>query len=578
MPTPTEFNRRSYLKLTGVSVGTAVAGLQSGVASAATTVEPTGYGLGGYGLGGYGTPSVDGPVAITTGSATEIGQTSARLRGTLTDLGGATGAAVAFEWGPVDDGLLYTTATQQLSAAGDVTATIDELIAGTSYTFRLVAVGSNGSTATGVERQFTTQTPTSDVDAETTLLPRDGELINASFESEHAGYTGDGFVNFSGTDSAVQWDVTTEASAEFDLTIRYALGADDRTGLLSVGGTRREVTVPSTDAWTAWETTTERVSLPEGTSTLRIEATGEDFGNVDSVDLSRVAADPTDDPVDDGSGDETPETPATKTLLPRDGDLGNASLESEHAGYTGDGFVNFEQSDSYVQWDVESTTSTDYDLTIRYALGAGDRTGLLIAEGSQQTVSVPSTGAWTAWESTTERVTLPEGTSTLRIEATGEDFGNVDVVTLTPRTGTDDGTGNETDDEGGEEPWTSLQLFPSDSELNNASFETEHAGYTGEGFVNFNRSDSFVEWDVDNPAAAEFDLTIRYALGAGDRTGRLTTGRSQQAVTVPSTGAWTNWETTTQRVTLPAGTTALRIEATGEDFGNVDSVDLERIQ
>ena len=574
MPTPTEFNRRSYLKLTGLSVGTAVTGLQSGVASAATTVEPTGYGLGGYGLGAYGTPSVDGPVAISTGSATEIGRTSVTLTGTLTDLGGATAADVAFEWGPVGDGLLYTTDTQQLSTAGEITAPIEELMPGTTYAFRPVAVGSNGSTDAGVDRQFSTRTATSDVDSEITLLPRDGQLVNALYESEHAGYTGDGFVNFSRTDSAVQWDVTTEASAEFDLTIRYALGADDRTGLLSVGGTRRELTVPSTGAWTSWETTTERVSLPEGTSTLRIAATGEDFGNVDSVDLSRVTTDePTDEPTDDPV-DETPDAPTTKTLFARDGDLGNASLESEHAGYTGDGFVNFGRSNSYVEWDVESAAPTDYDLTIRYALGAGDRTGLLIAENSQQTVTVPSTGAWTTWESTTERVSLPEGTARLRIEATGEDFGNVDAVTLTPRTETGDGTDDETD----EETWTSLRLFPRESELNNASFETEHAGYTGDGFVNFDRSDSFVEWDVDNPAAAQFDLTIRYALGAGDRTGRLTAGSSQQAVTVSSTGAWTNWETTTERVTLPAGTTALRIEATGEDFGNVDSVDLERIE
>ena len=557
MPTPNEVNRRSYLKLTGVSVGTAVIGLESGVASAATTVEPTGYGLGGYGLGAYGTPSVDGPVASSTGSATEVGRTSATLTGTLTELGGADSADVAFEWGPVTDGLLYTTGTQRLSAPGDVTASIEDLMPGTEYGFRIVAAGSNGSTDTGVERQFTTQTATADVDSETTLLPRDGELVNASFQSEHAGYTGDGFVNFGSSNSYVQWDVATEASAEFDLTIRYALGADDRSGLLTVGGTRREITVPATGAWSAWETITERVTLSDGASTLRIEAIGEDFGNVDAVEVSPVT---TDAPTDD----EPVEAPTTKTLLPRDGDLGNASFQSEHAGYTGDGFVNFRRSNSYVQWDVESEAATDYDLTIRYALGAGDRTGRLAADGSQQPVTVPSTGGWATWETTTQRVSLPEGSSTLRIEATGEDFGNVDVVTLTPR------------EETTEESWNSLRLLPRDGDLTNASFESEHAGYTGDGFVNFRRSNSDVKWDIDNPAAAEFDLTIRYALGAGDRTGRLSAGGSQQDLTVPSTGGWATWETTTQRVSLPAGTATLRIEATGEDFGNVDAVELER--
>jgi hypothetical protein len=558
MPTPNEVDRRSYLKLTSLSVGAAVTGLQSDVVSAATTVEPTGYGLGGYGLGAYGTPSVDGPVSVSTGSATDIGQTEATLTGTLSEIGGATTAEVAFEWGPVTDGLIYTTDAQRLSATGDVAETIEELTPGTSYGFRTVAVGNNGSTATGVERQFTTRTVTSDIESETTLLPRDGKLVNAPFETEHAGYTGDGFVNFRAADSHVQWDIEAAEAAEFDLTIRYALGADDRTGLLTAGGSQQELTVDSTGAWTNWETTTERVRLPEGGSTIRIAAIGEDFGNVDSVELSRVTTDP--------PTDETPESPTTKTLLARDGDLGNALLESEHAGYTGDGFVNFRTADSYVQWTVDSETTTDYDLTIRYALGAGDRTGLLTAGGSQQELTVPSTGAWTNWETTTERVTLPEGPSRLRIAATGEDFGNVDAVTLTPR------------EETADETWTSVRLLPRDGERSNASFESEHAGYTGDGFVNFRATDSYVEWDVDNPVSAAFDLTIRYALGAGDRTGRLTAGGSQQELTVPSTGAWTAWETTTERITLPAGTTTIRIEATGEDFGNVDSVELDRIQ
>ena len=321
MPTPNEVNRRSYLKLTGISVGAAATGLQSGVVSAATTVEPTGYGLGGYGLGAYGTPSVDSPVAVSTDSATDIGQTRATLTGMLGDLGGAESANVTFEWGPVTDGLLYTTDTQRLSAAGEVTASIEELTPGTGYVFRIAAVGSNGSTDAGAERQFTTRTATTDLESATTLLPRDGELVNASFETEHAGYTGDGFVNFRESDSAVQWAVSTETSAEFDLTIRYALGAADRTGLLTAGGSGQELTAPSTGGWTAWETVTERITLPEGTSTLRIESTGEDLGNVDAVDLNRVT---TDSPTEE-TPDETPESPSIKTLLPRDGELGNAS-------------------------------------------------------------------------------------------------------------------------------------------------------------------------------------------------------------------------------------------------------------
>jgi len=288
MPTRNEFNRRSYLKLAGLSVGGAVTGAQTGVVSAATDVEPSGYGLGGYGLGAYGTPSVDGSVAVSTASATEIGQTSGTLVGTVSDLGGADSMGVVFEWGTVSSDLQRTTGTQQVSETGDVTATVDELTPGTTYAFRLVATGTNGSSDTGTERQFTTRTATAGLGDESTLLPRDGELVNAPYESEHDGYTGDGFVNFRASDSYVQWDVDTGAASEFDLTIRYALGGGDRTGLLTAGDSQREVTVQSTGGWATWETTTERVTLPAGNSTVRIEATGEDFGNVDAVELERV--------------------------------------------------------------------------------------------------------------------------------------------------------------------------------------------------------------------------------------------------------------------------------------------------
>ena len=557
MPTNNEFNRRSYLKLAGVSVGAAVTGLQSDVASAATTTEPTGYGIDGYGLSGYGSVSIDGSISVSTESPTEIRQTSAKLEGTLTDLGGSSSAEVVFEWGPASADLEQTTSAQLVSDTETVTATIEELTPGTTYGFRVVAVGSNGSRDTGSERQFTTKTSATELGSETTLQPRDADIVNALYESEHEGYQGDGFVNFRQSDSYVTWDVENETTDEFELTIRYALGADERTGLLTAGETRREVTLQPTGGWSSWETTTERVTLPAGTSQLRVEATGEDFGNVDLVTATRVSA--------DSPSDETPDSSASKTLLPRDGELVNALSESEHEGYTGNGYVNFEQSDSYVQWAVESSTATAYEMTVRYALGAGERTGLLTAGDSQRELTVQSTGGWSAWEMITERITLPEGSSTLRIEAIGEDFGNADAVVLTPI------------DEPADEAWDSKTLLVRDGERVNAPSESEHEGYTGDGFINFQESDSYVEWDIKNSEAADFEVAIRYALGAADRTGLLTAGDSQRELTVQSTGGWSSWETTTERVSLPAGSSKLRIEATGEDFGNVDRVELNRL-
>ena len=340
--------------------------------------------------------------------------TTATLRGTLSDLGSASSAEVTFEWGPADIGLQNVTGVQFLSETSSFTAAVDGLVPEETYTFRAVANGTNGYTTTGAEQQFTTASAPIEIGSKATLLPRDAEIENAWFDSNHEGYTGDGFVNFRQSDSYVQWNVATDTAAEYDLTIRYALGDDDRSGRLITSDSLTQTTVTSTGGWTSWETKAERVTLSRGTSTVRIEAIGEDFGNVDAIFVDRVEAD----------------APSEQTLLPRDGVIENAWFDSNHEGYNGDGFVNFRRSDSTVEWEVLNDTAGEFGLTIRYALGASDRTGLLTAGKTRRKVTVESTGSWTTWETTTEQVTLPEGASTIRIEAISEDFGNVDLIEL----------------------------------------------------------------------------------------------------------------------------------------------------
>jgi len=137
------------------------------------------------------------------------------------------------------------------------------------------------------------------------------------------------------------------------------------------------------------------------------------------------------------------------TLLPREADVGGgAALESEHDGYSGDGFVNFPNDNGYVEWPISSDGASEYELTIRYALGDSERTGQLVAGDSAQSVTVTGTGAWTNWDTQTETVTVPDGVSTLRIEATGEDFGNVDSVAVTRTGSEDDGVMNRLEIDG----------------------------------------------------------------------------------------------------------------------------------
>ncbi|NEU57913.1 S8 family serine peptidase [Halorussus sp. MSC15.2] len=105
-------------------------------------------------LGGGG--GSDPSVAVSTGSASNVGTSSATLSGDLTDLGGASSADVYFEYGESGTSLDSTTSTQTLSATGNFSADVSGLSGGTDYDFRAVANASDGDTDTGSGVTFTT--------------------------------------------------------------------------------------------------------------------------------------------------------------------------------------------------------------------------------------------------------------------------------------------------------------------------------------------------------------------------------------------------------------------------------------
>lgn len=95
-----------------------------------------------YTLTVTGVPVPITPPTVTTGSATNITQTSATLNGTLTNLGynpatcPSCSAIVWFDWGtdPINYG--NTTAVQTMTAPAAFSANISGLSPGTTYYFR----------------------------------------------------------------------------------------------------------------------------------------------------------------------------------------------------------------------------------------------------------------------------------------------------------------------------------------------------------------------------------------------------------------------------------------------------------
>jgi len=101
--------------------------------------------------------------------------------------------------------------------------------------------------------------------------------------------------------------------------------------------------------------------------------------------------------------------------------------------------------------------------------------------------------------------------------------------------------------------------------------ESNHAGYTGSGFVNTdNVTGSWIECTVSGPATT---LSVRYANGT-------TTNRPMSfpagLINFPGTGAWTTWATATVPINLGSGSQTLRLTSTTANGGpNLDRISID---
>jgi unsaturated rhamnogalacturonyl hydrolase len=123
------------------------------------------------------------------------------------------------------------------------------------------------------------------------------------------------------------------------------------------------------------------------------------------------------------------------------GTISRGVVESNHAGFTGSGFVNFDNvAGSSVEFSVSAADPGPVTLALRYANGtAVDRPMTVTAGGTGTTLSFPGTGSWTTWRTVTVRVTLAAGANAVKATATTADGGpNLDSLSLDPSsTGTD---------------------------------------------------------------------------------------------------------------------------------------------
>jgi hypothetical protein len=260
---------------------------------------------------------------------------------------------------------------------------------------------------------------------ERTLVPfpscfweaEEANVNRGQVENEHSGFSGTGYINYDNVqDSYVEWQdlgfrITPQAYA---LAFRYALGAasQDRRMDISVNNTVIDpsLSFPFTGCWSCWTVQTTTAVLRDGDTIKAQAVTSQGGPNVDYLDLVPVI-----------------EAETTSTL--------DGIVESEHAGYTGSGYVNFYNDNrSSAAWTVQAAQAGFYITTFRYANGSNTDRAMTLSVNGQNTgnpVSFPSTQNWTTWKRQRVMIPLNKGDNTLRVTSTINEGGpNIDHIGL----------------------------------------------------------------------------------------------------------------------------------------------------
>ncbi len=118
--------------------------------------------------------------------------------------------------------------------------------------------------------------------------------------------------------------------------------------------------------------------------------------------------------------------------------------------------------------------------------------------------------------------------------------------------------------------------------LSQAVVASNHTGYTGTGFADYNSvTGSYVQWTVNAAAAGTHSLTFRFANGgtANRPMNIIVNGTTVSAARAFNpTGGWTTWTTVALNATLNAGSNTVRAAATTAAGGpNVDSLTVDTV-
>jgi hypothetical protein len=257
----------------------------------------------------------------------------------------------------------------------------------------------------------------------------------ARIEAEHDGYSGDGYVGgFTDANQGsaqADFNVSLADSGDYRFTLRYANGTGSaRSITFVVDGAAQTLALPATAGWGDYGTVSFSASLVAGVqpASFRYGATDTGNVNIDNIALQKIIADP--DPVD-----PDPTEPVSVGNVDAGAMTlsGGTSLQSEHGGYNGTGFVggfiDANKNLARARFTLAINEPGYHALTIRYANGTPTTQTLSVLGGTPASaqVSFPASGGWATWQQVTVNRWFASGEQEVELFFANTDSGNINI-------------------------------------------------------------------------------------------------------------------------------------------------------
>lgn len=430
--------------------------------------------------------------------------------------------------------------------------------------------------------------------------------------SDHPGYTGSGFVvNYGNPGDSVTFSITAPEARRYSLVWRYANGtAGDATRTVSVDGSViGHVTMPTDGNWNNWHFDADIVTptLSAGTHSVTISVGTGDSGFVNLDNLVLGTLDTTSVQLEDAtiaaSGATHIEMSQGDSMLSapyfpdHDKQMTN-TLRSWMKDYYD--FITGYENLLYGP-DVHSVDSGTQFVQIGGVTTSGDGSGNTVWTNVKKTSSddvihlvnlLGNNGTWRDAGKATPptQTSLPvkyylgpdENPTAVRVAS--PDTAHGVSTSLTYTTGTDSSGRYISFTVPSLKNWDMVYIDRTFTTPTGNRYEaenavktsvttgTDHAGYTGTGFVdNFATTNSGVSFTVNAATAGNYNLVLRYGNGGSTATRIVAVDGVQVATpTFPAQGTWDSWVTLTVPVTLSAGLHSVVVWRGGDQTGAIN--------